>query len=112
MVTVVHQDQHPGDNADATVASGVNATVNHASGTVTVTGLTTAASAVYSQTILNSFVTADSVVVASAYNGTNTSTGLTINEITPSAGQVIIAVKNTNAGALNGSINIAFAVLT
>jgi hypothetical protein len=64
-------------------------------------------------TLTNSKVKASSVVVASPAQGTNTTEGLAINRMTPAAGSVVIRVRNTHASvAFNGTIKIAFAVLS
>lgn len=95
----------------ATATAGA-ATANGGWGVITSESITTAAGADYVLTLTNSAVTANSVVLATAANGTNTTEGLAINRVQPSAGSVIIRVRNTHASsALNGTIKVAFAVL-
>jgi hypothetical protein len=103
-------DNHPGDRASATAVSGA-ATLNNVSGHVTSEALTTAAGADYTLTLTNSLVTTDSVVEAQVRDGSNTTVGLDVNEVTPAAGSVVIKVKNGHASsALNGTIIIDFVV--
>lgn len=87
------------------------ATINNDSGVITTEALSTAAGAQYTFTLTNNQMTANSIVSVDVWNGTNTSVGLTVNEVTPAAGSCVILVKNTNASALNGTIKIAYAIL-
>ena len=97
-------------NGTATATTGA-ATLASRAGTVTSEALTTAAGADYVLTLTNSLITASSVVLASADNGTNTTEGLAINRVTPGAGSVVIHVRNTHATvALNGTIKVNFLV--
>lgn len=103
-----------GDFGSATATGSGNAgaaTVNNNDGIVTTFSLTTAASGVFVLTLTNNNISANSLVMVEAWNGTNTSTGLTVNEVTPAAGSCTINVKNTNGSALNGTIKIGFSIV-
>jgi hypothetical protein len=95
-----------------TAASGA-ATLNKQSGTITSEALTTAAGAAYTLTLTCDRVKdADSIVVATVDQGTNTTTGVEIGRITPAAGTATILVWNRHASAaLNGTIKIRYFVL-
>ena len=86
------------------------ATINHSVGLITTESLSTAAAAEYSFTLTNACIGASSVVLVTVQNGTNTSAGITVCEVTPAAGSCVIKIKNTNASALNGTILIGFLV--
>lgn len=101
----------PGDTQTGVVSTAHAATVNHTSGVITTEALTTAANAQYTFTLTNNQITANSILSVEAWNGTNTSVGLVVNEVTPAAGSAVIAIKNTNASALNGTIVIGFAIV-
>lgn len=96
------------DGGIVTGSSGA-ATLNKAAGVVTTESLTTAAGATFTETLTNSFVKADSVVVASV---TTTGTGEpVISKVTPAAGSVVIVVRNNHAAtAFNAALKIAFVV--
>ena len=101
-------DSHTGDFGKATATSGA-ATLHQASGAVASESISTAAGADYTLTITNNLITANSVVLASVATGTNTTAGLVVHEVTASAGQVVIKVRNAHASsALNGTIVISF----
>lgn len=91
----------------ATAVAGA-ATLNKASGKITSEALVTAAGASYTLTLSNSQIAAVDTVFASVDNGTNTTPDATVTRVTPDASSVVIVVKNTNAGALNGTIVISF----
>src|SRR5512139_1649199 len=102
----VHPDAHTGDHGVVTATAGAAAT-NNASFSVTSEALTTAAGVDYVLTLTNSLITADSVVLATAANGTNTTEGLSVHRVQPAAGSVTIRVTNRHATvALNGTIVI------
>lgn len=89
-----------------TAASGA-ATANGRRVQVTSEALTTAAAALYTLTLTNAEVKADSMVLATIKNGTNTQGATTIVSITPANGSVVIVVRNSHASqALNGTIVI------
>lgn len=98
-------------NGTATAAAGA-ATLNASAGVVTSEALTTAAGADYALTLSSDKIAAGDMVFASVDNGTNTTEGISVHRISPSAGQVIIRVRNTHATvALNGTIKISFFVI-
>lgn len=95
----------------ATASSGA-ATAAAGRFTVTSEALTTAAGSDYVLTVTNTHVLATSIVLCSAANGTNTTEGLDINRTQPSAGSVIVRVRNTHASAaLNGTVKVNCAVV-
>jgi hypothetical protein len=100
----------PGDSLSAAATAGA-ATCNSVSGKITSEALTTAADAEYVLTLTNSLITASSMVFASVANGTNTTEGIVVQRVQPGSSSVVIRVKNTNAGALNGTIVVSFMVL-
>lgn len=103
-------DNHPGDHTDATAVAGA-ATDTHTTGQITSEALTTAAGADYVLTLTNPLVNVDSVVLATVFNGTNTTVGTAINAVTPAAGSVTIRVRNNHASAAwNGTIVISYTV--
>jgi hypothetical protein len=102
-------DHHPGDQASAT-STAAAATINHFGGVITTEALVTAAGAMYTFALTNSLITAKSVVMVSVASGTNTTAGLMVSEVIPAAGSASIKIKNTNAGALNGTLVISFMV--
>jgi hypothetical protein len=106
----VHSDVHTGDYGAATATAGA-ATCNHNQFVVTSEALTTAAGSQYTLTLTNSAINAESLVLVSVRQGTNTKSGLVVNEVTPAAGSVVIIVKNGNAAALDGTIKISGVVL-
>lgn len=88
------------------------ATLNTGRGVVTSESLTTAAGAVYTLTLTDSVITADSIVLVSVGNGSNTTVGPGLVGVVPSAGSATIAVRNTHAAsAFNGTIKISFVVI-
>ena len=90
----------------ATATAGA-ATVASGRFTITSEALITAAGADYVLTVTNTHVLATSVVLCSAANGTNTTEGMAINRVQPSAGSLIVRVRNTHATvALNGTIKV------
>jgi hypothetical protein len=97
----------------ATATAGA-ATLNQESGVVTSEALVTAAAGLYTLTITNATVeTINAVVLASLANGTNSQGTPQIMRVTPAAGSVVIVVQNTHASvALNGTIKIAYAVIS
>ncbi len=100
-----------GDTGAATAAAGA-ATLNKTAGAVTSEALTTAAGAAYTLTLTDDQITADSILIVNADNGTNTTAGLAVGRITPAAGSAVILIWNRNAAAaLNGTVKIRFAVV-
>ena len=90
----------------ATAASGA-ATANGVAFKVTSEALTTAAGAEYTLTLTNDRIDANSIVLVSVGDGTNTQATLATGEATPASGSAVITVTNTHASeALNGTIVI------
>ena len=102
-------DNHPGDQGVA-VSTVAAATLKNVGGLITTEALVTAAGVQYSFVLTNPLITAKSLVFVTVNNGTNTTLGLAVNEVIPGAGTCTIKIKNTNAGALNGTIVIGFMV--
>lgn len=96
----------------ATAASGA-ATLNGYAGTVTSEALTTAQNAIYTLTITNDKVSADSVCFASVTDGTNTQGTPMVVRVTPADGSLVVTVANKHATsqALNGTIKVNFHVV-
>jgi hypothetical protein len=101
-------------NADtglATAAAGA-ATLHKMAGVVTTEAVTTAAGADYILTLTNKTVSATDIVIATVNNGTNTTAGITVCRVTPSAGSLVIFIRNLHASvALNGTLKICFLVV-
>lgn len=95
------------DSGLATAVAGA-ATLHRMAGVVTSEALVTASGADYTLTLTNNKIAAGDLVLVTLDNGTNTIGPVTVNRITPSAGQVVILCRNSNAGALNGTIKIGF----
>jgi hypothetical protein len=106
-----HLDLHPGDKGTG-VSTAAAATLNNCAGTITTEALATVAAAFYTFVLTNSLIQADSVVMVSVSSGTNTTQGLLVHEVTPVAGSATIKIKNNAAVALNGTIIIAYHVVT
>lgn len=96
--------QGPLPNVGTATASASAATLNLPNGVITSQALTTATT--FTLTLTNSFITANSVVIVNPTNSGGTVTNLL--SVTPSAGQVIVAVSMTS---LTGTVKIAFQVL-
>lgn len=89
--------------------TGNTVTINAQAGVITTAALSTAAGASQSITLNNSMITANSVIVATAYTGgTNTTKGIIVECAQPTSTQAVINVFNAAAAALNGTIRIAF----
>lgn len=74
---------------------------------ITTESLSTAAAAIFTETLTDSSVAATSIVQCSVGQGSNTTDGPTVMTITPAAGSVVIKVKNTHASsALNGTLTL------
>lgn len=96
-----------------TITTGV--TLNSPSGTITTVALTTAANVAEAPfTVTNSYVKADSIIVANivAYSGatiTNDLPQVYIDDVV--AGSFKVIVGNGGSGTLDGTVTIAFAIL-
>lgn len=98
-------------HTDGTAAAGA-VTINDYSGTVTTASLTTAAGAIYTLTLTNSTIDANSMVFASIRSGTNTTAPVLLTEVQPGAGTCDILILNGHGGnALNGTLLIDFMVI-
>ena len=97
--------------SEATASSGA-VTSNATAGTITSESLTTAQNAIYTLTLTNSEVKADSLVFVSVSNGTNTQGTPMIGRVQPADGSVVIQVINKHATsqALNGTVKVNFVV--
>lgn len=114
MARKVPKDNHPGDYGTATAATNA-ATCHFVSGLITSEALTTAAGSTYTLTLTNMHCFTNSVVLASVGLGSSTNGLPTIVSITNGAtdGTVVIIVKNIDgSNAFNGTIAIAFHVVT
>lgn len=104
----------PNASGTNTVAAGGTATLNADSGVITITGLTAAAGTTETATVNNSKVIAKSRVLATInkYTGSIVTNGVpviaTIDAST--VGTIKITIANLGANALNGDVEIAFAV--
>lgn len=95
----------------ATATAGA-ATLNAGRGVVTSESLSTAAGAVYTLTLTNSVVTANSNIQAMAQFGTSTTGQPVVATATAAAGSVVFKVQNiSGAEALNGTIKVSYIVL-
>lgn len=89
------------------------ATLNQGAGFVTSEALTTAAGANYTLTLTNSFIDANTLVIANVSYGSaagaTTQGTPTVCEVLPAAGSATIVVRNVDgAAAFNGTIVIGF----
>lgn len=99
------------DVRKATAASNA-VTVNAEAFKVTSESLTTAAAAEYALTMTNNKITADSIVLYSVGNGTNTQGTVTAGQARVSAGSCVFSVSNTHASeALNWTITLSGIVI-
>ena len=96
------------DGGSATAVGGA-ATINKQAGVITTESLNTAAGAVYTLTLTNSMITANSIVNVTGSNGTNTQGTPQVGTVTPGPGNVVIQIRNTHATqAFNGTLKISF----
>lgn len=86
------------------------ATLNQSSGVITTESLTTAAGAIYTLTLTNSFIAAGDIVLTMV---STTGTGNpVVTETTPAAGTCVILVQNVHAAtAFNAALKIGFVVV-
>lgn len=100
------------DPVTATAASPTDTvTVNAKTGGAIFTGFTTAMNAKEGFTIVNSFVTEDSIIMVSANNRGVNAALMTVERVEPSAGSFDITLGNEGLLALSGEIHIGFIVL-
>lgn len=96
-----------------TAAAGA-ATLNAFAGIVTTETLTTAQNAIYTLTLTNEYIKADSVVFVTVEDGTNTQGTPMIGQVKPGAGTLTVEVinKHATAEALNGTLKLRFFVVS
>lgn len=83
-------------------------TLNWEAFKITSESLTTAAGAEYACTMTNNKVAADSIVLYSCGNGTNTQWTVACGQARVSNGSCVLSITNTHASeALNGTITIS-----
>ncbi len=105
------------DGIETAIGSGTGSsaavTVNEVAGIVTSEALATAQNAIYALTLTNSKIDANSIVLATVEDGTNTQGTPMIGQVKPGAGTCTIEVinKHASAEALNGTIKIRFMVV-
>src|SRR5262249_31946492 len=99
-----------GQNTSGTAVSGA-VTVNTQMGVVTSESLATAPGADYVLTLTNSSIYANSVVLFSVGNGSNTTIPVYPHSIQPANGSVVAKFRNAGGGALNGTLLLGFVVL-
>lgn len=99
--------------ASTGTASSGAVTLNAKAGHVTSESLTTALNAIYTLTITNSEVSANSLVFASVANGTNTKGTPMVIRTQPSAGSLVVTVQNKHASseAFDGTIVVSFLIV-
>lgn len=95
-----------------TASSGA-ATLHADAGKVTSESLTTAQNAIYTLTLTNEKIKANSLVFATVADGTNTQGTPMIGQVNPADGSVVIEVinKHATAEAFNGTVEISFFVV-
>jgi hypothetical protein len=97
---------NPGDDAAVTGASGASSS-SHTGVSITTESLTTAAGSVYTETLTNADIYANSIVLAQAGYGTATTGTPVVVSVVPAAGSVVIKVLNAHASAaFNGTLVI------
>lgn len=88
------------------------ATVNTQIGVITTESLVTASwVGIYTFTLTNSLINANSIVNITVGKGSATTGGLVPVFCTPTAGSAVIILQNVTAAALNGTVKIFFSVL-
>jgi hypothetical protein len=96
------------DSGTATATAGA-ATLAKVSGKITSEALTTAAGVTYTLTLTNTEIEATDQVYVSVAKGTATTGTLTVADVKPAAGSVVIIIQNIHASAaVNGTIVISF----
>ncbi len=84
---------------------------NAQAGVITSEALTTASAASYTLTLANNRIKADSLVIVSIGNGTNTAGLPVLSTVDPASGSVVIVINNQHAtAALNGTLTITYIV--
>ena len=100
-------------NVGTAVAASGAATLNRPAGKITSEALTTAQNAIYTLTLTNDQIAADSLVFVSVADGTNTQGTPMVGQVNPGAGSVAIEIinKHASAEALNGTLEISYFVV-
>lgn len=99
------------DSGAVSAVAGAATLNNQGAMVITSEALTTAAGADYVLTLTSNSIAATDMIFASVANGTNTTEGMAINRVQPAAGSAIIRVRNTGAGAWNGTIVISVLIV-
>lgn len=100
---------HVDSGAKTATASSGAATLNKTAGVVTTEALSTAVGSVYTLTLTDPAISAADQVMASVQFGTSTTGTPSITVVDPSAGSVVIKIKNIDAtNAFNGTLLISF----
>lgn len=95
----------------ATAVSGAAAVATDSGIITSESSLTTSAGANYTLTVGCPACTPQSLVMASAQNGTNTGGAPAVRTVTPGDGKITILVGNTDgSAAFNGSVVVSFIV--
>ncbi|TGP26088.1 hypothetical protein EN828_10440 [Mesorhizobium sp. M2D.F.Ca.ET.185.01.1.1] len=96
-------------NGGTATATAGAATLANRFGVITSESLVTAAGANYTLTITNTQVKATDMVFATVQLGTATTGDPGVLAVTPSAGQLVVIVRNHHASvALNGTIKVSY----
>lgn len=98
---------------DTATAAAAAVTLNEVAGIITTEGLTTAQNAIYALALTNSRIDANSIVLVTVEDGTNTQGTPMVGQVKPAAGSCTIEVinKHATAEALNGTLKIRFMVI-
>jgi hypothetical protein len=84
------------------------ATLNNKCGVITTEALTIPTNSNYALTLTNSEIAATDMVFVAAQNGSNT-TGIPVLSTTnPSAGSVVVNVRQSNGTAFNGTLKLMY----
>ncbi len=99
-------------NVAATGADAGTATLNTYHGVVTTTSLTTAAGGTATLTLNNNLISANSLLLVSIANGTNSAGTPAQATCTPGAGSASIVIQNIHAtAALNGTLLVSYKII-
>lgn len=101
------------NTAEATGAQTATATLNAAgSGVITTASIAIPADSDYSLTLTNTMIEAGDIVFVSVWKGTALAGSMQVSEVAPSAGSVVIKVRNATGGTTtDGTYKIGFWVL-
>lgn len=84
------------------------ATLNNKCGVITTEALTAPTSSLYTLTLTNSATTVGDIVLATVGLGTSTTGAPNIEQVTTTAGQVVISVRQNTTASFNGNLKINF----